>query len=66
MNSRRPGIRQQTLLNVMHRHGGTYPASWRVTYETRRQLERMRTRGWITLVAHSSGKQVYRLTGARP
>lgn len=66
-SDRRPGRRQQATLSKMHRLGhGMWPPQWRISYAERKLLEGMRAAGMVSLVAHSSGEQVYRINYVTP
>jgi hypothetical protein len=58
---RRPGIRQQQVLEVVYRHGGVYPPSWRIGHDRRILLDNMVAKGMLVRARHSSGQMVYRL-----
>lgn len=61
MSGRRPGRRQQELLNLMQRYGGYYPPRWRLGHDRRRVLDKMVDCGWIRRIEHPSGKPLYRI-----
>lgn len=61
---RKPGVKQQQILNVIAQQGGVYPPQWKLTYDQRRLLDHMVDIGLLVKALHSSGQLVYRLPTA--